>query len=375
MIQIDADLSHDPAALPDLLAAVERGADLAIGSRYVPGGVGAQLAEAPPACSRCGAIATPAFVLGYRRARLDRGLPRVPRVDPARDEHRVDPLDRLRVPDRDDVPRAARRRAHRRGSDLVHRPRARHVEDVEPHRRRGDDPRDAVGDPRPGAAARTARRPTAEHGPDGRFRASCRGRTTARSRPDGAAGSRGSQALLDRPRRDHRGRARVARRLRDPRARPHRCSTATPPTTTGRRTSSRRASASSTRRATSCSACITPSAGHPPAYILYLAARLAVHRHERAHAPARVDAARRGRGVHPRRARAPAVRRTTGPAGSRRCSRPGTRTSGSTTRCSCRRACTCSRPRSRCGPRTGSGTSPRRAHRGAHGRSASRSPR
>jgi hypothetical protein len=38
MIQIDADLSHDPAALPSLLAAVEGGADLAIGSRYVPGG-------------------------------------------------------------------------------------------------------------------------------------------------------------------------------------------------------------------------------------------------------------------------------------------------------------------------------------------------
>ena len=38
MIQIDADLSHDPGALPDLLAAIERGADLAIGSRYVPGG-------------------------------------------------------------------------------------------------------------------------------------------------------------------------------------------------------------------------------------------------------------------------------------------------------------------------------------------------
>jgi len=38
MIQIDADLSHDPAALPALLAAVDSGADLAIGSRYVPGG-------------------------------------------------------------------------------------------------------------------------------------------------------------------------------------------------------------------------------------------------------------------------------------------------------------------------------------------------
>jgi len=38
MVQIDADLSHDPAALPELLAAIERGADLAIGSRYVAGG-------------------------------------------------------------------------------------------------------------------------------------------------------------------------------------------------------------------------------------------------------------------------------------------------------------------------------------------------
>jgi dolichol-phosphate mannosyltransferase len=38
MIEMDADLSHDPDALPELVAAVEGGADLAIGSRYVPGG-------------------------------------------------------------------------------------------------------------------------------------------------------------------------------------------------------------------------------------------------------------------------------------------------------------------------------------------------
>ena len=38
VVQIDADLSHDPAALPELLAEIERGADAAIGSRYVPGG-------------------------------------------------------------------------------------------------------------------------------------------------------------------------------------------------------------------------------------------------------------------------------------------------------------------------------------------------
>jgi dolichol-phosphate mannosyltransferase len=37
-VQIDADLSHDPADVPALLANISHGADLAIGSRYVPGG-------------------------------------------------------------------------------------------------------------------------------------------------------------------------------------------------------------------------------------------------------------------------------------------------------------------------------------------------
>ena len=38
IVQMDADLSHDPAALPALISAVEHGASLALGSRYVPGG-------------------------------------------------------------------------------------------------------------------------------------------------------------------------------------------------------------------------------------------------------------------------------------------------------------------------------------------------
>lgn len=38
MVEMDADLSHDPAALPSLLAGIDDGADLVIGSRYVPGG-------------------------------------------------------------------------------------------------------------------------------------------------------------------------------------------------------------------------------------------------------------------------------------------------------------------------------------------------
>ena len=37
-IEIDADFSHDPAALPTLVAPLEDGFDLAIGSRYVEGG-------------------------------------------------------------------------------------------------------------------------------------------------------------------------------------------------------------------------------------------------------------------------------------------------------------------------------------------------
>jgi len=38
LVEMDADLSHDPADLPRLVAVIEDGAELALGSRYVPGG-------------------------------------------------------------------------------------------------------------------------------------------------------------------------------------------------------------------------------------------------------------------------------------------------------------------------------------------------
>ncbi|MFZ4515389.1 MAG: polyprenol monophosphomannose synthase [Acidimicrobiia bacterium] len=38
MVEMDSDLSHDPRALPEILAPVANGAALSIGSRYVPGG-------------------------------------------------------------------------------------------------------------------------------------------------------------------------------------------------------------------------------------------------------------------------------------------------------------------------------------------------
>ena len=38
VVQIDCDFSHDPAVVPSLIAAAEAGADVVLGSRYVPGG-------------------------------------------------------------------------------------------------------------------------------------------------------------------------------------------------------------------------------------------------------------------------------------------------------------------------------------------------
>src|SRR6476646_11039500 len=38
VLEMDCDFSHDPNDVPRLIAAAEEGADLALGSRYVPGG-------------------------------------------------------------------------------------------------------------------------------------------------------------------------------------------------------------------------------------------------------------------------------------------------------------------------------------------------
>lgn len=54
LVEMDSDLSHDPAALPSLIRAVEEGADLAIGSRYVPGGSIPDWSRRRRSLSRCG---------------------------------------------------------------------------------------------------------------------------------------------------------------------------------------------------------------------------------------------------------------------------------------------------------------------------------
>ena len=54
--QLDADGSHDPAALPGMLALARASADLVLGSRYVPGGAVVGWHPARRAVSRAGCL-------------------------------------------------------------------------------------------------------------------------------------------------------------------------------------------------------------------------------------------------------------------------------------------------------------------------------
>ncbi len=63
VLQIDCDFSHDPSDVPRLIAAVEAGADLALGSRYVAGGGTANWGLVRRLISRCGSVYTQALLM------------------------------------------------------------------------------------------------------------------------------------------------------------------------------------------------------------------------------------------------------------------------------------------------------------------------
>jgi len=85
IIEMDADFSHNPADLPRLVKAVRDGADVAIGSRYVPGGQTPDWPAARRIISRGGnlyartmlGIATRDATAGFRAFRAD-SLARLP---------------------------------------------------------------------------------------------------------------------------------------------------------------------------------------------------------------------------------------------------------------------------------------------------------
>ena len=107
LVEMDADLSHDPHALPSLVDGVRAGADLVIGSRYVRGGATPGWSPMRRALSRGGCwyarhmLTLPVrdATSGFRAYRAD-ALRRID-LDDRRSE-------RLRVPDRDGVPRRPR---------------------------------------------------------------------------------------------------------------------------------------------------------------------------------------------------------------------------------------------------------------------------
>ena len=90
-VEIDADFSHDPAALPTLVAPVAEGADVVIGSRYVQGGAIPNWAWHRHLLSRGGNLYASAL-LGLHVADSTAGY----RVYSARILQRLD-LDRIRA--------------------------------------------------------------------------------------------------------------------------------------------------------------------------------------------------------------------------------------------------------------------------------------
>src|SRR4051794_26860231 len=62
VLEMDCDFSHDPADVPRLIRAVEDGADVALGSRYVPGGGTRNWGLVRRAISRGGSLYTALFL-------------------------------------------------------------------------------------------------------------------------------------------------------------------------------------------------------------------------------------------------------------------------------------------------------------------------
>lgn len=62
VLEMDCDFSHDPADVPRLIAAAESGADLVLGSRYVPGGATRNWGLLRRLISRGGSVYTALFL-------------------------------------------------------------------------------------------------------------------------------------------------------------------------------------------------------------------------------------------------------------------------------------------------------------------------
>ena len=157
LVEMDADGSHAPEQLHRLLEAVDAGADLAIGSRYVDGGTVKNWPRRRWALSWTAntyarmalGVGVHDITAGYRAYRREvlRG-----------DRPRRRGLQGLLLPDRLDLAHDQQRLRRRRGADHLHRARARRVQDERIKHSRGAGESHSVGCRRgaPGALGRCA---------------------------------------------------------------------------------------------------------------------------------------------------------------------------------------------------------------------------
>ena len=144
-VEIDADFSHDPAALPALVAPLERGLRRRPSARATSRAAPSPTGPGTATCCRGAATCYASAVLGLGVADSTAGFRAYSAGDPAPARPRADPGRGLRLPDRDDVPGQAARGRHHRGADQLRRPGGRRVQDVLVHRGRGAGPGDLVG--------------------------------------------------------------------------------------------------------------------------------------------------------------------------------------------------------------------------------------
>ena len=144
IVTLDADFSHDPAVIPVLLGLVEDGADLAVGSRYVPGGATPNWPAYRLALSRYGNRYA-GWMLGLRLRDATSGF-RAYRAELLSDiRYETTRVERLRLHDRAGLPGVGVPGRRARAPHHLPRPHAGHVEDVGVRDRGVDAPGHVVG--------------------------------------------------------------------------------------------------------------------------------------------------------------------------------------------------------------------------------------
>ena len=134
---MDADLSHDPNYLPEFFRALDDGADVVIGSRNIPGGGVEGWGLGRHVLSKGGSLYA-RTILGLGVHDLTAGYKAFTRRALEAIDLATRPIERLLVPDRDDVPRAPAGHEDRGGPDRLRRSARGQLEDEPANLRRGD---------------------------------------------------------------------------------------------------------------------------------------------------------------------------------------------------------------------------------------------